>query len=200
MPGGLVPMSMQAEVRAPLARADRTREELLQGSELITRQVIERHTPALLAFAQRMLFRMEDAEDVVQETWLSALKSAPSFEGRSSLRTWLTGILRRRIFDRYHARRRLEPLLTELSTEEQEGPDPYDLHEAASYAAMAISSLREQERTAVLLCDVDEWERDEAAEHMQISRGHLRVVLHRARNHLEQQLSMHGVTSQVLTG
>jgi len=200
-------MSMQAEIAAPLAHGPRMGGDRISedpapdaGSGLITRQVIERHTPALLAFAQRMLFRMEDAEDAVQETWLSALKSASSFEGRSSLRTWLTGILRRRIFDRYHARSRLEPLLTELSTEEQEGPDPYDLHEAASYAATAISRLREQERTAVLLCDVDEWERDEAAEHMQISRGHLRVVLHRARNHLEQQLSLHGVTAQVLTG
>ncbi len=169
------------------------------GSELITRQVIECHSPALLAFAQRMLFRMEDAEDVVQETWLSALKSASSFEGRSSLRTWLTGILRRRIFDRYQARSRFEPLLAELSTEEQQEPDPHDLHEAACHAATAISALREQERTAVLLCDVHEWERDEAAEHMQISRGHLRVVLHRARHRIAQQLSLHGVTEQVLS-
>jgi RNA polymerase sigma-70 factor (ECF subfamily) len=197
-------MSMSFDLVSHALLSDHTATPLgaRRGSDsgLITRQVIERHTPALLAFAQRMLFRAEDAEDAVQETWLSALKSAASFEGRSSLRTWLTGILRRRIFDRYHARSRLEPLLTELSSEDHDGPDPYDMQEAASYAATAIGELRDQERTAVLLCDVNEWDRDEAAEHMQITRGHLRVVLHRARNKLEQQLSVQGVTAQILAG
>jgi len=165
---------------------------------LITSEVIALHTPALLAFAQRALFRPEDAEDAVQETWVSALKSAHTFEGRSSLRTWLTGILRRRIFDRYHAQRRVEPLFAEPVADDEDRLDALDLREAAAFVSSGLSELRDQERTAILLCDVDDWDRDAAAEHMQITRGHLRVVLHRARTKLEQHLKVQGVSAQVL--
>ncbi|MFT3926691.1 MAG: RNA polymerase sigma factor [Myxococcales bacterium] len=190
-------MTMQVDPQIPsLAPA-------LEGSQavpglLITSEIIALHTPALLAFAQRALFRLEDAEDAVQETWVSALKSAHTFEGRSSLRTWLTGILRRRIFDRYHAQSRVEPLFGEPVMEDHDQLDELDLREAASYVTTGLSELREQERTAIMLCDVDDWDRDEAAEHMQITRGHLRVILHRARTKLEQHLKGVGVSVQVL--
>jgi len=53
----------------------------------------------LLAFARRRLGQNADAEDAVQETFLSLLKSLNSFRGEASLETWLFQLLRRRIAD-----------------------------------------------------------------------------------------------------
>ncbi len=44
------------------------------------------------------------AEDLVQETFLSAIQSWDSYQGRSSVRTWLTGILKNKILDYYRKR------------------------------------------------------------------------------------------------
>jgi RNA polymerase sigma-70 factor (ECF subfamily) len=193
-----VPRGRGASARVLPGATETARAAPHGGALVVTRELIEAHTPALLSFAQRMLARPEDAEDVVQETWISALRCAAAFEGRSSVRTWLTGILRRRIYDRYHSDRRLDPLLEDLPWEPPSGPEQKDLREAASYVTQALLELRDQERTAVVLCDVDELSREEAADHMHITRGHLRVVLHRARTKLEHHLRGHGVSAEIL--
>jgi len=58
------------------------------------RQLYRRHTPALYALALRLVGGLEtDAQDAIQEMWIRACKSLDRFEWRSSLKTWLTGIL-----------------------------------------------------------------------------------------------------------
>ena len=166
---------------------------------VITSELIAEYTPGLLRQARRMLRRPEDAEDAVQETWFSALRSASAFEGRSSLRTWLTRILRRRVFDRYHSERLFEPLLEEPLYEGEHGPEPHDLYRAATQVTAALSGLQDQERTAIVLCDVDDCDRLEAAERMRIKRGHLRVLLHRGRTKLERELALRGMGAEILS-
>ncbi|MGZ8203895.1 MAG: sigma factor, partial [Burkholderiales bacterium] len=58
---------------------------------------IERHRPYLVRYALLQLRDASAAEDVVQETLLAALQAAERFGGRSSVRTWLTGILKHKI-------------------------------------------------------------------------------------------------------
>src|SRR5512140_204453 len=50
---------------------------------------VERHSPAVYRLALRMMRNEAEAEDVVQEPFLSAFKAIDAFEGRSSLGTWL---------------------------------------------------------------------------------------------------------------
>ena len=60
---------------------------------------VDQHGDALFRYA---LFRLQDAqvaEDLVQETFLAALRAKDSFAGRSSLRTWLFGIIKHKIID-----------------------------------------------------------------------------------------------------
>jgi RNA polymerase sigma-70 factor (ECF subfamily) len=160
----------------------------------INAQTIDELSPALLRFAMRLVRRREEAEDLVQETWLSALRGAQRFEGRSSLRTWLNGILRRRAADHYRKERPTDALDDELEVGYRVSlADQLDSAAAASLATQALHELSLLEQAAITLCDIQEHERDEAAARMGITRGHLRVLLHRGRQKLQQRLEEQGV-------
>jgi RNA polymerase sigma-70 factor (ECF subfamily) len=60
---------------------------------------LEEHGDYLFRYARRRLFSDDLAEDVVQDTFLAALKARDRFAGASSERTWLTGILKHKIVD-----------------------------------------------------------------------------------------------------
>jgi len=60
---------------------------------------IETHRPYLVRYALAQLRDSQLAEEAVQEALLSALESLSTFEGKSSLRTWLTSILRFKVID-----------------------------------------------------------------------------------------------------
>ena len=56
------------------------------------RVLVERHSRYLFAVAHRLVGNIEDAQDVVQETWLKAHRQLANFESRADVRTWLTRI------------------------------------------------------------------------------------------------------------
>ena len=67
---------------------------------------LDTHRRYLLRVAQLQLRDADLAEDVVQETLVAALSARAGFSGRSSLRTWLTGILKHKIVDAIRQRQR----------------------------------------------------------------------------------------------
>src|SRR5260221_5659849 len=71
---------------------------------------LERHRPVLLRFAMLQLRNRAQAEDAVQEALIAACRGAKNFAGKSSVRTWLVGILKHKIVDHIRRSRREEPL------------------------------------------------------------------------------------------
>jgi len=71
---------------------------------------LERHRPVLLRFAMLQLRNRAQAEDAVQEALIAAIQGAKNFAGKSSVRTWLVGILKHKIVDHVRRSRREEPL------------------------------------------------------------------------------------------
>ncbi len=74
------------------------------------------HRGYLLRVATLQLRDSDLAEDIVQDTLLAALQGATGFSGRSSLKTWLTGILKHKIVDAIRRKSR-EPAFATLEDE-----------------------------------------------------------------------------------
>jgi RNA polymerase sigma-70 factor (ECF subfamily) len=82
---------------------------------------LESYRPQLLKFAMLQLRDPTSAEDAVQDTLLAAIQSGVDFAGKSSVSTWLVGILKHKVIDTIRRRSRERPL--ELSTDEQSPED-----------------------------------------------------------------------------
>lgn len=82
-------------------------------NEALTEQFLAEHRPVLFRYALLKLSDTSVADDAVQETLLAALQSSAEYEGKSSLRTWLIGILKHKIAD--HWRRNASEELHSIS-------------------------------------------------------------------------------------
>src|SRR5260370_2581288 len=80
-----VRMSAVANTDEERALVDRF---LADRDERAFREIYRQHGPALYGFARSLVARDAVVEDIVQEAWLRALRRVPSFDRRSSLRTW----------------------------------------------------------------------------------------------------------------
>jgi RNA polymerase sigma factor (sigma-70 family) len=149
--------------------------------------------PILLRFALRATRDPDASRDLTQEALLAAVAQAATFAGRSSLRTWVVGILAHKITDhlRSRARRAGEP---EGDAGLLDAPSAEDVERAVMarqrLAAVdrALLGLPERERLALLLVDVEGLDRDEARNALGVGATHLRVLLHRGRNRLRRAL------------
>jgi RNA polymerase sigma-70 factor (TIGR02960 family) len=162
----------------------------------------------LLVHCYRILGSLQDAEEVVQETLLSAWQGLPSFEGRSSLRTWLYRIATNRCLDQLRAARRRPDVITPLRIEPPEPssrsevvwlqPFPDDLidssptpeeqvemREATSLAFVrALQLLPPQQRVVLLLRDVLAFRAAEVATMLDVTEESVTSALKRARSTL----------------
>lgn len=76
--------------------------ELFKNKREIFKEIYEENFDAVYSFVYaRMGGRTEAAMDIVQDTFISAMKSVGNFRGKSSCRTWLCGIARHKIYDYY---------------------------------------------------------------------------------------------------
>jgi RNA polymerase sigma-70 factor (ECF subfamily) len=175
---------------------------------------LERYRPELLAHCYRMLGSVHDAEDLVQETYLRAWRSQDTFEGRSSMRTWLYRIATNACLTALESRGR-RPLPTGLG---QEASDPYgtlvqqpevpwlepvpdalvsDLPDDPAAVVTSRESIRlafvaalqnlpPRQRVVLVLREVLAWKAAEVAELLGTSTAAVNSMLQRARAQLDQ--------------
>lgn len=79
--------------------------EIRQGKQNAWSQLVERYQGRLAAFARSKSGDPNEAEDLVQDTFVSFLRGLPGFRGEASLETFLFSILRRKIIDLYRGKR-----------------------------------------------------------------------------------------------
>lgn len=172
-------------------------------------ELLESHADYLFKLAVGQVRNETAAKDLVQETFLAALKAGNSFRGQSSRRTWLVGILRHKIYDhlRRVCRERLVHSEESSSRPDQEVWDESVLwvHEVAAECLepsrrMELTEFRRAMETALgklppriaqvfQLYAVEERPNHEVCDRLGISENNLWVMLHRARKQLRTELA-----------
>jgi RNA polymerase sigma-70 factor (TIGR02943 family) len=174
---------------------------------VLTSDWVDAHADYLFNFAIGQVRDKDMAEDLVQETFLAAVKSQNSFGRQSSERTWLVGILRHKIYD--HLRKtcreravRHDPgpmndeeaweesalWLHEMALESQSPSRRIELSEFRSNLEMALGKLPSRIAQVFQLYEIEERPNREVCARMNISENNLWVMLHRARKQLREQL------------
>ncbi len=156
------------------------------------------------------------AEELVQETFLAAIKAVKSFRGDSSPRTWLVGLLRRKIADHYRKRSRelegesidtTDPMIDAwfdnkgawIRWPSRCEMDPAELRERAEFWVVlenCVQALPERLAEAFTLRMMDDREPDEVCKVLSITPTNLWVILHRARARLRACLESNWFNSK----
>jgi RNA polymerase sigma-70 factor (TIGR02960 family) len=189
------------------------------GDEDAFGELIDPYRGELQLHCYRILGSLQDAEDVVQETLLSAWRGLKGFEGRASLRTWLYRIATNRCLNALRERsrrpqevpsmveppeptRRVEPVwlepypdvLLDGLADAAPGPEArYETRESVGLAFMtALQHLPPRQRAVLVLRDVLGFHTTEVAEMLESSEASVKGALQRARATLDKRLPAGG--------
>ena len=164
-----------------------------QGDEAAFRRVVDIHGPRLYLLAMSMLGNCEDAQDVVQETFVGAFRGLRGFQERSTVKTWLTRILMNNVAD-LRRRRHLRKTLPFDEAAEQLGASPARRVTETGRADMrmdiaaVIGRLPEEHRTVIVLREMQGMTYEEIAAALGVPRGTVESRLFRARQKLKEIL------------
>lgn len=175
-------MSARAE-EAALISAAKT------GDEQAVLALLDRYQGAVYRFGLRMCPTEHDAEDVVQETLLTAVQKLGDFRGDASFTSWLFTIVRSRCGKKQRAANRA-PVLEPIEIID-EGPRPDELLSQAQLRAAletALATIDPMYREVLLLRDVEGLTAPEVATALEITVAAVKSRLHRARSMLRERM------------
>ncbi|MBV6750660.1 RNA polymerase sigma factor [Pseudomonas chlororaphis] len=177
-------------------------ERLLAGEQRAYKELVSTYQSAMRAVAYAIVGSRQ-ADEAVQDAWLSVVRNLAGFQGRSSLKTWLLTITANAAKNRYKQNRR-EVLLDDLPSphgtigDERFAADghwalaPHAWHEDTPEALLSedelrqclehtLLSLSELQSSVLLLRERQGLELEEICNLLGISLSNVRVLLHRAR-------------------
>lgn len=155
---------------------------------------------ALYNFAYHLTYNEEDANDLVQETYLKAYRFIDKYDVGTNAKAWLFKILKNAFINDYRKKTKrptkvdYEEIVNYHDEEDSNYSSYMDLREEMFQSMMgdevtnAINSLPVDFRTVILLCDIEGFTYEEISKIIDIPIGTVRSRLHRARNMLKQQL------------
>lgn len=162
---------------------------------------VDKYGNYLYNYAISRVYNQVIAEDLVQETFFSAVKAIDRFEGRSTIKTWLTSILKRKIIDHYrkNARNKEDALLDDDQFFQTDGilkghweddhlPVKWDNTEGLSESEEFYNVLKEclsflppKMAATFTMKEIEEFSTEETCKELDISPTNLWVMIHRAK-------------------
>jgi RNA polymerase sigma-70 factor (ECF subfamily) len=183
----------------PLAASETSYNDI-ERNDIFNREFMP-HINSMYNFAFRLTMDEDEANDLVQDTYLKAFRFISSFERGTNAKAWLFRILKNSFINDYRKRSK-EPSKVDY----QEVETTYNSEEAAEVdhttdlrvetvqdmigdeVATALNSLPVDFRTVIILCDIEGFTYEEMAKILDIPIGTVRSRLHRARNLLKDKL------------
>ena len=180
-------------------------EALIAGDRAEFARLVDAYSSPIYRLGLRMLGTPQDAEDVLQNTFLNVLTHLSTFEGRSSLSTWIYRIAANEAL--MLIRKKKPEVNIERSEDAQAGDNDEDLlptqfidwsalpenellsGESQKYLDSAIQTLPESMRIVFLLRDVEGLSIKETADALNLTETNVKTRLLRARMFLREQLS-----------
>ena len=167
--------------------------------------LITRYSGDIFSLLYRMTGDREEAGDLTQETFLSALKAIRSFRGEAELKTWLFRIAlnhSRNRFRWWKRRKRNETIsldkplgegtatVSDTIADDAESPEQAVIRaESRRRLAAAVNSLPEIFRETIILCDIQGLGYEEIAHALAINVGTVKSRIARGREQLRKKLS-----------
>jgi len=164
------------------------------------RKLLDLNGPALQGYATRLLGNRASAEEVVQEALLGVFRNIETFEGRSSIKSWLYRAVHNRAIDELRRRKRYvygsdEDPDRDYFTSEGKWAEPpsswedalgarLDARQLVGIVRKELETLPHSHREVLLLKEVDGMSTSDICDTLDITPGNLRIRLHRARKAL----------------
>lgn len=177
---------------------------LKSGNRVEFARLVDRYSDNIYRLALKFTNNPQDAEDVLQETFIKAMRALPEFEGRSSLSTWLYRIAVNEALMLLRKRKPDLSLDSEPEDDSEEGLSTNGLiladwcclpetellsEESRHFLNQAIARLPETLRSVFLLRDIEGFSIRETAETLGLTETNVKTRLLRARLFLRQELS-----------
>lgn len=177
-------------------------EALRSGDRAEFARLVDAYSGVIYRLAVKMLDNPQDAEDVLQETFLKAFKALPKFDGRSSLSTWLYRIAANEALMLLRKRKVQFVSIDEPNETDDELQEPLEIvdwccmpesellsAESRRYLDQAIDNLSPNLRIVFLLRDIEGLSTEETAQALNLSEMAVKTRLSRARLQLRERLT-----------
>lgn len=147
---------------------------LRRGEQRAVRDWYQHFFSDLLRYALTKVSNHKDAEEIVQETFINCLRHLPLFQGRSSIKTWMIGVMRHEIADYYrkkYAKKALQmvPLAEEILLSSLVDSEEIDLavrNRAKEVVGWVLKKMSEEKRELLMMKYVDQLKVKELAKKM----------------------------------
>lgn len=186
------------------ARADFDVEALARGDQQAFARFVDAYSNYIYRLALKMLGDPQDAEDVLQNTFLKVLENIGNFEARSKLSTWVYRIAVNEALMILRKRKKQGTVSTDFESDDEEDVKPHTFidwcclpedtlldAEMRVYLDKAIQKLPEKLRLVFILRDIEGLSIRETSEVLGISEAAVKTRLLRARMQLRETLSVY---------
>ena len=140
----------------------------------------------LRGYLRHRVGHLEDAEEVLQEVFIKAMRQGEQFCAIDNPRAWLFQVARNALADRLRVSRDHVALPDDLATPAPDGPLPVD--DLSQCLPRVLSELSEDDRLAITYCDIEGRSQQALADRLGLSLSGAKSRLQRARRRLKQQM------------